>query len=158
MEIFLPSVKDIKGKANQYERLFRLALESLKKMSTIEDAREMKSRIAGAIVKTVVRQEELNKGGRFSGKINCTLEELRHRSHNFAETIVDELFIRRCGRNISKLLAEENSLADGIFYVTDRDLGKYWGERRQRINNRKAVGGQDDPDEEATEDMDALLS
>jgi hypothetical protein len=160
LAIFLPSIKDTKGKANQYERLYRLALESLKKMSTIEDASEMKFRIAGALEKAVMRQEEMNKGGRFVGKMNCDYEELKQRASDFAETIVQELFIKRCGRNISKLITEENSLADGIFFVTDCELANYWHARRQRINDRKSAAGQNDHDqeEETIEEMDTLLS
>jgi len=156
LAIFIPSIKDSKGKANQYERLFRLALENLKKMSKIEDASEIESRIAGAIEKAVMRQEDLNKGGQFVGKINCLRDELKMRAYEFAETIVEELFIKRCGRNISKLLIEENSLADGIFFVTDRDISKFWKERSQRIKDRKAAARQDDQEEDVTEDMDDL--
>jgi hypothetical protein len=147
LAIFLPSVKDGKGKANQYERLFRLALETLKRMPQVEEASEMKSRIAGALVKSVMRQDDLSKGVRFAGKLNCYGDELKQRAAEFAGTIVDEFFIKRCGRNISKLLVEENSLADGIFFVTDCDLGKYWVDYRQRRDSRKAAlkqAGQED--------------
>jgi hypothetical protein len=148
LALFLPSPsKDGKGKANQYERLFRLALDTLKRMPQVEDAGEMKSRIAGALVKSVARQDDLSKSGRFAGMLNCYGDELKRRAYEFAETIVDELFIKRCGRNISKLLAEENSLADGIFFVTDCDLGKYWEEYRRRRDSRKAAtkqNGQED--------------
>ena len=139
LAIFLPSrTRDNKGKANQYERLFRLAMEHLKKMPKGVEDDEMISRIAGAIEKTVLRQEDLNKGGRFTGKINCAEDELRKRTEDFARTVVVELFVKRCGRNISKLLAEENSLADGIFHVTDCGLGKYWEDYKLRRNGRKA--------------------
>lgn len=47
LAIFIPiGSNDGKGKANQYERLFRLALEALKRMVSVEDSAEMKSRIA----------------------------------------------------------------------------------------------------------------
>jgi CRISPR type I-D-associated protein Csc3/Cas10d len=144
LAIFLPSSKDRKGKANQYERLYRLALEILKKMPKVEDPGEMKARIAGAIEKAVVRQEDLNKGARFTGKINCRDDELKDRAYAFAETIVDELFIKRCGRNISKLLDEENSLADGIYYVIDCELGKYWERRRESMKAAFGQNGQED--------------
>ncbi len=151
LEIFLPASKDRKGKANQYERLYRLALETLKKMTKVEDPGEMKARIAGAIEKAVVRQEDLNKGTHFTGKINCRDDELKDRAYAFAETVVDELFIRRCGRNISKLLAEENSLADGIYYVIDCELGKYWERRRESMKAAFGQNGQEDLLEDLTE-------
>lgn len=156
LAIFIPSVKDAKGKAYRYERLFRLATENLKKMSKIEDASEMESRIAGAIEKAVMRQEELSKSGEFGGRINCSYEELPQRAQEFANTVVEELFIKRCGRNISKLLTEENSLADGIFFVTDCDASRFWQERRQRINDRKVAARQDEQEEDTTEDMDNM--
>ncbi len=140
LAIFLPSrSRDNKGKANQYERLFRLALEHLKRMPKEVEEDEMISRIAGALEKAVLRQEDLNKGDRFTGKINCSDDELKKRTEDFAHTIVVELFFKRCGRNISKLLTEENSLADGIFHVTDCDLGKFWEDYKLRRNGRKAV-------------------
>lgn len=143
--IFIPPwPKDNKGKANQYERLFRAALESLKKMSKIEDSDEMKSRIAGSLEKTVIRQKELGKGSRSIGIVNCSDNELKDRAFEFATTIVDELFIKRCGRNISKLLAEENSLADGIYHVTDCELAKYRDDYFRRLNSRKLLSVQDD--------------
>ncbi len=150
LAIFLPPwSKDGKGKANQYERLFRLALEALKKMPRVEDPDEMKSRIAGALEKAVLRQRELGKGASSTGLMNCRDEELKDRSYEFASTIVDELFIRRCGRNISKLLTEENSLADGIYHITDCELSKYREEFFQRLARRKAAasGGQDSSSE-----------
>jgi len=158
LAIFLPSSKDNKGKAHQYERLFRLALENLKKMARVADDDEMKSRLAGSLEKAVLRQEDLNKGGRFTGKINCSENELKDRAYEFAKTIVDDLFVRRCGRNISKLLAEENSLADGIYHITDCELGKYWEDRKQRLRNRKDLSiqsGQETTSED--EDVDAVL-
>src|SRR5215470_14333919 len=128
---------------NQYERLFRLALEHLKKMPKGAEDDEMISRIAGALEKTVLRQEGLNKGDRFTGKINCADDELKTRTEDFARTVVVEFFVKRCGRNISKLLAEENSLADGIFHVTDCGLGKYWEAYKLRRAAYKASSVQD---------------
>lgn len=143
LAIFIPPwSKDGKGKANQYERLFRSALESLKKMSRVEDPDEIKSRIAGALEKTVIRQRELGRGNYSAGIINCRDDELKDRAYVFAETIVDELFIKRCGRNISKLLAEENSLADGIYHITDCELGKYREDFFRRLASRKALSVQ----------------
>jgi hypothetical protein len=145
LAIFLPSrSRDNKGKANQYERLFRLALEHLKRMPKEVEEDEMISRIAGALEKAVLRQEDLNTGDRFTGKINCSEDELKKRTEDFAHTIVVELFSKRCGHNISKLLTEENSLADGIFHVTGCDLGKYWEDYQLRRNSRKAAGSFED--------------
>src|SRR5207248_2477531 len=128
-----------KGKANQYERLFRLALEHLKKMSREVEDDEMITRIAGALAKTVLRQEDLNKGSHFTGKINCTEDELKKRAEDFARTVVVDLFVKRCGRNISKLLAEENSIADGIYYVTECELGSHWEGYKRRRDDRKVA-------------------
>jgi CRISPR type I-D-associated protein Csc3/Cas10d len=145
LAIFLPArSRDNKGKANQYERLFRLALEHLKRMPKEVEEDEMISRIAGALEKAVLRQEDLNKGDHFTGKINCSDDELKKRTEDFAHTIVVELFSKRCGCNISKLLTEENSLADGIFHVTDCDLRKYWKDYKLRRNSRKAAGSFED--------------
>lgn len=145
LAIFLPPwSKDGKGKANQYERLFRLALESLKRMSKVEDPNELKSRIAGALEKAVLRQKELGKGSysTSTGMMNCRDYELKDRAYEFASTIVDELFIKRCGRNISKLLTEENSLADGIYHITDCELGRHREAFFQRLASRKALAGE----------------
>jgi hypothetical protein len=140
LAIFIPGgSSDGKGKANQYERLFRLALETIKGMVKVEDPAEMKVRIAGALIKAVERQVGLSKRGRFAGVLACYGEELNRCTYEFAETFVEELFIKRCGRNVSRLLAEENSLADGIFFVTDRDLRKYLDDYRQRRDARKAL-------------------
>jgi CRISPR-associated protein Csc3 len=140
LAIFLPArSRDNKGKANQYEKLFRLALEQLKRMPGEIEADEMIARIAGTLEKAVSRQEDLNKGGHFTGKINCSDDELKKRAEVFAHTIVVELFIKRCGRNISKLLTEENSLADGIFHVTDCELGTHWEDYQRRRNGRKVA-------------------
>ncbi len=156
LAIFLPSgSNDGKGKANQYERFFRLALDTLKRMVSVEDPAEMKSRIAGALVKAVARQGDLSKSGRFSGVLACPGKELDQRAYEFAETIVDEFFIKRCGRNISKLLAEENSLADGVFFVTDRDLGRYWEDYKRRRDSRKAAAKQNEQ-EDVAEDVSAI--
>ena len=106
-------------------------------------------------MKSVVRQIELSKSGRFSGVLGCPGKELNERAYEFAETMVDELFIQRCGRNVSKLLAEENSLADGIFFITDRDRGRVLEDRKRWRNNRKASNGQDEL--ESIEDVGILL-
>ena len=148
LAIFIPArSRDNKGKANQYERLFRLALEQLKKMPKEAEADEMISRIAGSLAKAVLRQEGLNKGDRFNGKINCSDDELKKRTEDFAHTVVVELFSKRCGRNISKLLTEENSLADGIFHVTDCDLGKYWEDYTLRRNTLNVATGSSEDEE-----------
>lgn len=139
LAIFLPSIpRDGKGKAHQYERLFRLALESLKTMAEVEDASEMKARIAGALLKTVMRQRDIAKRGGAVGSLNSFGDELTRRVHAFAATIVDELFDKRCGRNISKLLKEENSIADGIFFYTEQDIRPAWEAYRQRRASQQA--------------------
>lgn len=157
LAIFIPArPRDNKGKAHQYERFFREALEHLKKMPKGLEDSEMVVRIAGALEKVALHQEELSKSGNFIGNINRSKGDLKKCAEDFAHTIVVELFAKRCGYNVSKLLIEENSLADGIFHVIDCDLETYRKDYQRWRADRKAALAQDGQTD-VVEDMALVL-
>jgi hypothetical protein len=44
----------------------------------------------------------------------------------FVDLVVDEVYLKRAGGSFARFLRLENSIADGIFYYTDRVLDERW--------------------------------
>ena len=107
------------GKAHRYESLFRTAVEGIKETDA-DSEEEIVSRVAGRIDK---RLQRLSQEQGFV--CNYTQEEIE----DFVRHIVEKLFIERCSRSYAELEKEMNSLADGVYFETDKLVKKFWEER-----------------------------
>lgn len=139
LEIALPWRGAGRGKARRYELVFREAVSAMRKaQQMIPEMREaalggqrpsegsiveLKRLTAGTLLKGLERRQESKRG---EITVRAWGEELGRRVGEFVDIIVDELYLGRAGGNFAQFLRLENSLADGIYYYTDRHLGEEW--------------------------------
>lgn len=107
------------GKAHRYEDLFRTTVEGIKEINT-DDREEIVSRLAGKLDKRLQRLSE------DQGYV-CNYD--REEIEGFVQFIVEELFVKRCNQSYAELEQEVNSLADGVYFETDKLIQKFWEEK-----------------------------
>jgi hypothetical protein len=64
------------------------------------------------------------------------------------DILIDDLYLSRAGGSFARFVRLENSLADGIYYYTDRNLSRLWSEYQQQKAARQAKAAQIENEEE----------
>ena len=146
LEIALPSGAAGRGKARRYELLFRETVSAMRKaQEAIPEMRaaalgrnrpsekaivELKRLTAGTLLKGLERRQESRRGEIW---VRARGEDLKRLVGEFVDIVVDELYLGRASGSFARFLRLENTVADGIYYYTDRYLSQYWEEaKRQR--------------------------
>lgn len=144
LEIALPQGTIGRGKAQRYELIFREGVSAFRKaqqmipeirMATLggyspteQSIAELKQLMAGTLLKGLERRRESHRGKVF---IRAWGQELSRLVGEFVDLLVDDLYLDRAKGEFTNFLRLENSLADGIYYYTDRNLSRYWEEYKQ---------------------------
>jgi len=152
LEIALPLGTTGRGKARRYELVFREAVSAMRKAqqmipemrkAAISGRRPSEQSIAGlkrltggTLLKGLERRQEARRGEIF---VRAWGEELGRLVGEFVDILVDELYLGRAGGSFARFLRLENSLADGIYYYTDRNLSRLWEEHKQQKAASEAV-------------------
>ena len=148
LEIALPFRTTGRGKPRRYELVFRDTVDAMRKAFDVipelrqtallsrppspEAIAELKSLTAGTVLKGLERRREQRRG---EIMVRSWGEELSRRVSEFVDLVVDEVYLGRAGGSFARFLRLENSIADGIFYYTDRVLSDKWDE----YNREKAA-------------------
>lgn len=152
LEIALPSGTAGRGKARRYELVFREAVSAMRRAQQMipemrkaalgdrqpspQAVAELKQLTAGTLLKGLERRQESHRG---EIRVRAWGEELGRRVAEFVDIIVDELYLGRAGGSFARFLRLENTLADGIYYYTDRNLSRLWEEYKQQKAARSEV-------------------
>lgn len=147
LDIRLPFRAFARGKAHSYELVLREAVDALRAAFKVvpelrqtaltgqkpsdESVKELKCLAAGTLLKAMERRQAAQRG---DGFINPWREDLSQSVSEFIDLLVDEVFLKRADGSFAAFLRLENTLADGIYYYTDRVLGEKW----ERYNQLKA--------------------
>ena len=107
---------------------------------------ELKSLTSGTLLKGLERRQESKRGEIF---VRAWGEELGRLVGEFVDILVDDLYLGRAGGNFARFVRLENSLADGIYYYTDRNLSRLWSEYNQQKAARQAAAAQNENEEES---------
>ncbi len=145
LEIALPLNPKGRGKARRYELVFREAISAMRKAQRMipemreaaiggrrpsdQSIVELKQLAAGTLLKGLERRQSTGRGEIL---VRAWGEELSRLVGEFIDILVDELYLDRAGGSFARLLRLENSLADGIYYYTDRHLSRFWQEYKQQ--------------------------
>jgi len=145
LEMALPRFATGRGKARRYELVFREAVSAMRKArQMIPETREaavsgrrpsegsiaeLKRLTAGTLLKRLERRQDSRRGEIF---VRAWGDELGRLVGEFVDILVDDLYMGRAGGSFARFLRLENSLADGIYYYTDRNLSRLWGEYQQQ--------------------------
>jgi hypothetical protein len=152
LEIWLPSTRSRRGKAHNYELVFREAIDAMRKAidaipaiksaaltgsnPPAEAVAELKGLAAGTLFKAMERRQQSRRG---EGVVNPWRKPLAQLVGEFMDLIVDEMFLRRAESHVARFLRLENSLADGIYYHTDRIVADRWhAYRAMRAERRES--------------------
>ncbi|OCL26486.1 hypothetical protein U472_10845 [Orenia metallireducens] len=120
-KLYIPASRQ-QGKAHRYENLFRTVVEGIIEIRDAEKE-ELITRITGKIEK---RLERLRSGN--TGYIpKHELADVK----DLVQFILEEVFYKRCKKSYARLNQEINSLADGVYVMTDELVAKYWAEKNQ---------------------------
>ena len=89
---------------------------------------ELKKLASGTLLKAMERRQTSERG---DGFINPAYKDAERQDlgvlvGNFIDLIVEEVFLSRASGSFAKFLHLENSLAGGVYYVTDRVIGEKW--------------------------------
>jgi hypothetical protein len=162
LEIWLPSSSRFRrGKAHNYELVFREAIDAMRKASNAipaiksialtgsrpspEAVAELKGLAAGTLFKAMERRQQSRRG---EGVVNPWRKHLSQLVGEFMDLIVDEMFLKRAEGHVTRFLRLENSIADGIYYLTDRMVAERWtAYRGMRAEKRESEAI--DPEEAA---------
>lgn len=152
LEIALPLGTVGRGKARRYELIFREGVSAMRKAQQIipemreaalgtktpslEAVAELKGLAAGTLLKGLERRQE-NKRGEIV--VHAWGANLGRLVGEFIDILVDELYLGRADGSFARFLRLENSLADGIYYYTDRNLSRLWDDYRRERETQKAA-------------------
>ena len=149
MELFLPykrSMKHQRGKARSYELMFREAADGFKKIykkvvpvhagTTVEAEHidEVKNLLSGKLLKGLERRQESKRG---DGKVNPWRGDLKFLVQEFVELIVGNLFLEHSHGSFTEFNQAVNSMADGIFFVTDMKINEKWEQYNKLVEEWK---------------------
>lgn len=139
LEIRLPFRGSGRGKAHNYELVFREAVDAMRSAfklvpelrqlalsaeePSVDALAELKKQAAGTLLKAMERRRTTKRG---DGLINPWQTDLGKSVGEFIDLVVDEVFLIRADKSFAQFLRLENSLADGIYYCTDRSLEQKW--------------------------------
>lgn len=151
LEIALPRGMSGRGKARRYELVFREGVAAMRKAQKVipemrqaaltgkrptpESIAELKRLAAGTLLKGLERRQESKRGEIF---VHAWGKELGRLVGEFMDILVDDLYLGRAGGSFARFVRLENSLADGIYYYTDRNLSRSWSEYKQEKAARQA--------------------
>jgi len=153
LEIALPHFTTGRGKARRYELVFREAVSAMRKARQMipemreaaiggrrpsdQSIAELKRLAAGTLLKGLERRQESRRGEVF---VRAWGDQLGRLVGEFIDILVDDLYLGRAGGSFARFLRLENSLADGIYYYTDRNLSRCWDEyKRQKAASEAAA-------------------
>jgi hypothetical protein len=141
----LPPPPPGRGKARRYELLFREGVAAMRKAQQMipemrkaalggqhpatQSVTELKRLTAGTVLKGLERRRSNRRGEVF---VRAWGEELGRLVGELVDLLVDDLYLDRAGGSFARFLRLENALADGIYYYTDRNLARLWGEYKQQ--------------------------
>ena len=155
LKIRLPFRKYERGKAHSYELVFREAVDAMRKAfiaipelktaaltgekPSTESVAELKKLASGTLLKAMERRQATE---RRDGFINPAYRDMERQDlglliGNFIDLIVQDVFLDRAGGSFARFLHLENSIADGVYYVTDRAIDEKW-ESNQAARAEKA--------------------
>ncbi|OUC09390.1 hypothetical protein RY27_03160 [Litorilinea aerophila] len=145
LAIALPFGASGRGKARRYELVFREGVSAMRKAQQMipemreaaisgkapspQAVAELKRLAAGTLLKAMERRQETRRGDIV---VRTWGNELSTKVGEFIDILVDELYLGRAGGSFARFLRLENSLADGIYYYTDRHLSRHWEDYRQQ--------------------------
>jgi hypothetical protein len=149
--IRLPYREYERGKVHSYELTFREAVDAMRKAyALIPELREMaltgarpsansvaelKKQAGGTLFKAMERRSDPQK---YRNIVNPWRLDLNQTVGQFVDLIVDEAFLGRAGGSFARFQRLENSLADGVYYHTDRVLAEKWDAYNRAKAERKA--------------------
>jgi len=154
-KIRLPFRKYDRGKAHSYELVFREAVDAMRKAFTAipelkaasltgekpsaESVAELKKLASGTLLKAMERRQAAE---HVDGFINPAYKDTERQDlglliGNFTTLIVEDVFLGRANGSFTRFLHLENSIADGVYYLTDQVIGKKW-ESNQAARAEKA--------------------
>jgi len=152
LEIALPLGTSGRGKARRYELVFREAVSAMRKAQQMipevrqaavsgrrpsdQSITELKRLAAGTLLKGLERRQETRRGEIF---VRAWGDELSRLVGEFVDILVDDLYLGRAGGSFARFLRLENSLANGIYYYTDRNLSQLWEEHKQQKTASEAA-------------------
>lgn len=145
LEIALPLSGSGRGKARRYELLFREGVSAMRKaqkaipemrqaslsrkLPSSEGVAELKRLAAGTLLKGLERRRQTKRG---EIVVIAWGNELNQRVGELIDILVNELYLDRAGGSFARFIRLENSLADGIYYYTDRHLSEKWQAHKAR--------------------------
>lgn len=148
LEIALPFGSSSRGKARRYELIFREGISAMRKAQKVipgmrqlalsgqppsEDSiTELKQLAAGTLLKGLERRQESKRG---EIQVRVWGERRSQLVTEFMDILVDDLYLKRANGNFAQLIRLENSLADGIYFYTDRNLSRLWDEHKANKQN-----------------------
>lgn len=152
LAIRLPLRSRGRGKVHNYELAFREAVSALRKGFALVPAlrhaaltgqappsdaiAELKHLASGTLLKAMERRAITKRG---EGFINPWSENLNQLTLNLIDTLVDQVYLGRAGGSFARFLQLENSLADGVYYYTDRHLSELWQQYKRESTSEEAV-------------------
>ena len=133
-----------RGKARRYELVFREAVSAMHKAQRLipemrqaaiggkrpseQSIAELKRLTAGTLLKGLERRQDNKRGEIF---VRLWGDELGQKVGEFVDIVVNDLYIGRAKGSFARLSRMENSLADGIYYYTDRNLSQLWNDYKK---------------------------
>ena len=151
LQMGLPMGAYGRGKARRYELVFRKGVDAMRKAFNLipelretaltgkppsaEAVGELKRLAAGTLLKAMERRQATERGEIFVNPWRMNLGQLTGEMVNI---LVDQVFLGRAGGSFARFLRLENSLADGVYYYTDRHLSEKWDEYRVAKAEREA--------------------
>lgn len=145
LEIALPRSRARRGKAHRYEFVFREGVSAMRKAQALipemraaavtgkrpsgQAVSELKTLTAGTLLKALERRQKRDHS---DITVRAWGDELTTLTGEFVDILVDEVYLRRARGSFAQFLRLENSLADGIFYYTDRHLDEAWSQYKDQ--------------------------
>lgn len=153
LEIAWPLKSYGRGKAHSYELVFREAIVAMRKAQQVlpemrlatlsqtppsaETIAELKYLAAGTLLKGLERRHANHRG---EIRVRAWGAELTRLVGEFVDILVEYMYLQLAGGSFAAFLRLENSIADGIFYYTDRHLPLLWAEynKARELNKAKS--------------------
>jgi CRISPR type I-D-associated protein Csc3/Cas10d len=142
LEIALPFRGPGRGKFHRYEMVFRDAIDAVREaVKVIPEAKkavafgkplpdealvQIKELAAGKLLKNLERRQESRRGDLLPNPWHRGEVQFREIIEEMINLIVDELLVKRAHTSFKKFIELENTLADGLYFVIDRELPKQW--------------------------------
>ncbi len=146
LEIALPFRGSGRGKFHRFELIFREAVKAIREaMKAIPDVKtlissgkqipeekltEVKTLAIGTLKKAMERRQQTRRGEIIVNPRFKSEGEFRVDIEQMISLVVDELFVKRARGGFAKFIDLENSVADGIYYVIDKQLPQEWNKRK----------------------------